>query len=322
MTPAAVAAGLVVTQEFTRKDTTMTVDERTTLDSPIRQRGVWGLIQRRPLTSYFVLANLLSWLAWTPYILSRNGLGVWDYTFPSVLGTSQLFGMLPGAYLGPITSALIVTAIASGRAGLREWGRRLWKWRVNWRWYALAILGVPATLVVLGLSFSGGNAQAPSLLVLTALVPGLLLQLLTTGIAEEPGWRDFAVPRLQARYGALAGAFILGPLWALWHFPLFLTEWGGWPHADWTRPLTFTVFCMAFSVIMTWVFNRTGQSLPVAMLLHVSVNNFISIAWSDIFPTLGAEMTQLALMIGSTIIAMVLLAVTRGRLGYRPESGD
>ncbi|WP_349897235.1 CPBP family intramembrane glutamic endopeptidase [Parafrigoribacterium soli] len=298
----------------------MTVDERTTLEPRLRQRGVRRLIQRRPIASYFVLANLLSWVAWTPYILSQNGLGVWDYTFPRILGTSQLLGMLPGAYFGPITSAVIVTAIASGRAGLRQWGRRLWKWRVNWRWYALAILGVPAAITLIGLAFAGGHVQAPSLMVLAALVPGLVLQLLTTGIAEEPGWRDFAVPRLQARYGALAGAFILGPLWALWHFPLFLTEWGGWPHADWTRPLTFTVFCVAFSIIMTWVFNRTGQSLPVAMLLHVSVNNFISIAWSDIFPTLGANVAQFALMVGSVIIATVLLVTTRGRLGYVPEA--
>ncbi len=99
-----------------------------------------AIIKRHPLVSFFVLANLLSWLAWVPYVLSHNGLGVWDYTFPNILGTSQLLGMLPGAYLGPITSALIVTAITGGAAGLRRWGARLWKWRVRWHWYAITLL--------------------------------------------------------------------------------------------------------------------------------------------------------------------------------------
>lgn len=64
-------------------------------------------IRRRPLTWFFTLAFLLSWAAWTPYVLSRNGVGIWDFTFPAVGGTSQLLGVLPGAYLGPITSALL-----------------------------------------------------------------------------------------------------------------------------------------------------------------------------------------------------------------------
>lgn len=48
-----------------------------------RQRGLRGVIARHPLVSFFVLANALSWSAWTPYILSNNGLGGWDYTFGS-----------------------------------------------------------------------------------------------------------------------------------------------------------------------------------------------------------------------------------------------
>src|SRR5690606_22913602 len=64
------------------------------------------VVRRRPLLSFFVLANAMSWLAWLPYILSENGLGIWGYRFPELLGTSQFTGVLPGAYLGPIASAL------------------------------------------------------------------------------------------------------------------------------------------------------------------------------------------------------------------------
>jgi uncharacterized protein len=115
---------------------------------------------------------------------------------------------------------------------------------------------------------------------------------------------------------------VLGPLWAGWHLPLFLTEWGGWPDADWTHPVAFTVFCIAFNIVMTWVFNRTGESLPLAMLLHVSVNNFASILWTEIFPTINAYQASHALAAGAVVAAVLVLAGTRGRLGYpAPGSG-
>jgi membrane protease YdiL (CAAX protease family) len=283
---------------------------------------VLGPVRRHPLLSFFVLANLMSWLAWTPYILSQNGLGIWSYNFDDAPGGSQIAGMLPGAYLGPIASALFVTAVADGRPGLRRWLGRMWRWRVRWHWYAITLLGVPAFMLASGYAFSGGQITAPSVMVVAAYVPGLLIQMVTTGLAEEPGWRDFALPRMQRRFGPLAGTMILGPLWAVWHLPLFLTEWGGWPDADWTRPVVFAGFCVAFNIVMTWVFNRTGESLPLAMLLHVSVNNFASIVWSEVFPTIDIDRAQQAMASGAVVAAVLVLVGTRGRLGYRAPDAD
>jgi len=279
----------------------------------IEQKGIRGAIKRHPLISFFILANALSWTAWVPYILSNNGLGVWDYTFE--LG--QITGMLPGAYLGPLSAAFIVTLTTGGRAGLRTWVGRLWRWRVRWHWYAIALLGVPAALILIGIVASGGQVFAPSLMTLALYVPMLFLQMITTGLAEEPGWRDFALPRLQAKFGPMKSAFILGPLWALWHMPLFLTEWGGWGVSDWTRPVFFTIFCIGFNIVMAWVFNSTGQSLPLAMLAHVSVNNFISVVYSDMFPTVDEAALSPMLAIGGAIAAVLVIGFTRGRLGYR-----
>ncbi|WP_423920915.1 type II CAAX prenyl endopeptidase Rce1 family protein [Frigoribacterium sp. 2-23] len=284
--------------------------------APADRGGVRGLIARRPLTSFFVLALGLSWLAWIPYILSPHGLGVWDLHFAEFLGTAQFTGVLPGALLGPLGSALIVTAVADGRPGLRRWVARLWRWRVAWYWYALALVGVPALIVVSGIPFSGGAVQAPSTMALVALVPGLIVQIFTTGLSEEPGWRDFALPRLQTRFGALGAAAVLGPLWALWHMPLYLSDWGGWPDAHWTEPLVFAAFTVTFNVVIIYVFNRTGQSLPLVLLLHVGVNNTISNLWADMYPGMTAGTMMFGLTILSTIAAVVLIVATRGRLGF------
>ena len=147
----------------------------------------------------------------------------------------------------------------------------------------------------------------------------LIMQMITTGLAEEPGWRDFALPRLQAKFGPMKSAFIVGPLWALWHMPLFLTEWGGYPDAHWSRPISFAVFCIGFNFVMAWVFNRTNQSLPLAMLAHVGVNNFMSVAWDEMFPTVSAVTAEIALGVSATIAAAVIIVLTRGRLGYTEQ---
>ncbi|MFF0309721.1 CPBP family intramembrane glutamic endopeptidase [Streptosporangium sp. NPDC004379] len=297
----------------------MTVDSRPEAARSTGESGLRGFIRRHPLISFFTLANLMSWVAWVPYILSATGLGVWNFRFPEVLGTSQLTGMLPGAYLGPIFSAYIVTRVTGGREGVRRWIRRMTKWRVSWVWYLISVLAVPVALIVAASALYGEDVRMPPVAVLIAYVPGLLLQMVTTGLAEEPGWRDFALPRMQRRFGPLGATALLGPLWGVWHLPLYLSEWGGWPDVTLMRVGEFIAFCCTFSVVVTWVFNRTGQSLPLVMLLHVSVNNFMSMVYGAMFPSIDtAEQGSRVTLLAAATAAIVLLAATRGRLGYRP----
>ena len=298
-----------------------------------RDRGPGGFVRRHGLVSYYAMAYFVSWLFWLPYLLSQSGLGILDFSFPKVLGTTQFAGVLPGAYLGPLGAAFIVTAIAEGRPGLRRWGGRLFKWGVGWRWYTLALMGVPALLVAGTLVVSPGLAAGlrfPPLGILLAYLPFLVLQMLTTGLAEEPGWRDFALVRHQRLHGPLAGTLILGVLWAGWHLPLFVTEWGrGMGGTNPQAILLFVAFCLVFSVVITWIFNRTGESLPVVMLAHVSVNNFASVMWFAMFTTLNpyGQAANWASVVSFGAVALVIVAATRGRLGYggphddQPEEG-
>lgn len=278
--------------------------------------GLRARFRRAPLIWFFSLAYLLSWLAWTPYVLSENGLGVLHFAFPVIGGTTQLLGVLPGAYLGPIASALLVTGVTEGRHGLRVWRGRMTKLRVGWRWYAVVLLSVPAALTIGSAALTGQSPLMPSVAVLAAYLPGLLLQMVTTGLAEEPGWREFAMPRMQRKYHPAKATLIVGVLWGVWHMPLFLTEWGGGgPHVDPTTPLEFLGTAIAFSFVMTWVFNRSRESMPLVMLLHTSVNNFFSVAGTDMFPRLSMQETTHAFLLTATAAALIVLLATRGRLG-------
>jgi uncharacterized protein len=293
-----------------------------------KDRGLGAFVRRHGLVSFYALAYFMSWLFWLPYVLSQNGLGVLDVSFPEILGDTQLAGILPGAYLGPLGTAFVVTALSEGRPGLRRWGGRLFRWGVNWRWYALALLGVPALLVAGTLVVSPGAAAGlrfPPLGALLAYLPFLVLQMLTTALAEEPGWRDFALVRHQRQQGPLVGTLILGVLWAGWHLPLFLTDWGRENGgANPSNILSFVLFCLLFSVFITWVFNKTRGSLPLAMLVHASNNNFASVMLFTVFTTVNLYglILSWAGVVGFGAVALVLVAATRGRLGYRPELLD
>jgi CAAX protease family protein len=280
-----------------------------------------GFVRRHGLVSYFLLAYGITWLGWAPYVLSQHGLGLLHVRFPEVLGDATLSGLLPGAYLGPLSSAFVVTAIAEGRPGLRRWAGRLTRWSINWRWYAFALLGVPALLVAGTVVLPGAMAgvRVPAAGVLLSYLPLLVLQMLTTGIAEEPGWRDFALPRLQRRHGPLRGTLILGILWTSWHLPLFLTDWAP---GSLSAVALFLAVGILLSIIITWVFNRTRESLPIAMLIHTSNNNLLSTVGPAAFPVLREYRNGLvASLIGYGAVAVILIVATRGRLGYKgPQS--
>jgi membrane protease YdiL (CAAX protease family) len=282
---------------------------------------VRALVKRYPVICFFLLAYGVSWLAWLPYVLSTSGLGLEpDLHIPALLGSTQLVGVLPGAYLGPVAAAFLVTALADGRAGLRRWAHRLFHVRVSWRWYVGVLLAVPAAvlLATATLPAAWGHVHLPNLtIVLVSYLPVLVLQIVTTGVAEEPGWRDFALPRMQRRFGPVLGTTVLGVLWGCWHLPLFLTEWGGWPHVAWWQPVEFVAACVPLSFVITWVFNRTGQSLPVVLLLHASINTTYSSIWVQLFPTLNERQDAMhAQLLAGTVLGLVVLAATRGRLGY------
>jgi membrane protease YdiL (CAAX protease family) len=90
-------------------------------------------------------------------------------------------------------------------------------------------------------------------------------------LGEELGWRGFALPRLQARHGALRASVALGVVWALWHLPLFAVP--GAPQGQ----VPFSLFlaqAVALSVLFAWAYNGTSGSLPIVLLLHASVNTW------------------------------------------------
>jgi hypothetical protein len=56
------------------------------------------------------------------------------------------------------------------------------------------------------------------------------------------------------------------------------------------------------------------------MLTHASWNTFYSAALIGIFPAPAVKGSYLNLLIGGWALALVLIAMTRGQLGYRAQT--
>jgi hypothetical protein len=211
---------------------------------------------------YVVVAFAFTWTCWGLAALDERGL----ISLPVPL-------VLIGS-LGPLVAALSVTARDGGRAALRALLGRVVRWRVSPIWYAVALLGpVVMYLAAMALHVLAGG-RPPDLRALVHTLPAAAVAtvyfFVVAGLGEEVGWRGYALPALQARYGALLSSTILGVLWASWHLPLFFTPSVG-SYSVLPFPL-YVAYMIPFTILVTWVFNSARGSVLIAMILHGTTN--------------------------------------------------
>lgn len=203
---------------------------------------LFSVIKRHPLITFFVVTYALTW------------------------------GFLPlGIFLpaGPLLAALIVIPITQGRAGLKELGSRMIRWRVGWIWFAVALglpLGVHLVTMVLNIPFAGVPSLAfTSLTTFLVVFAVRLVNPLDGPLGEEPGWRGFALPGLQSTLSPLVSTLILAVLITGWHLPLFFMEDGGLQPSFIVTAVLGTV---AVTFWYTWLFNHTGGSVLMVLVAH------------------------------------------------------
>jgi membrane protease YdiL (CAAX protease family) len=259
-----------------------------------------------PLVVFFVLAYVLSW-----FILVPAGLGL----LPD--SASILAWVVP---FGPAVAAFVVTAFTGGRSAVGQLLRRLVQWRVGLGWYVLVLLGIPL-VELLGAFAVLGSVPFDDLarnwpVIFTAYVPAVVYVAIFTGMGEEPGWRGFALPRLQDRHGPLLATAVLAVLWAMWHLPNVL--FGGWTGLSFSLWVAET---LASAFIYTWVYNHTDGSILLAALLHGAINGGTELV-TGLLPGFDDALhvpLYGAIALAFSITAVVLVATTRGRLGYRAQ---
>ncbi|NMO55783.1 CPBP family intramembrane metalloprotease [Actinoplanes sp. TBRC 11911] len=205
-------------------------------------------VRRWPLPTFFVLTFVIGWLPWPFYAA----------------------GILPGTNflpIAPLASALIVLPISVGRAGLRDLGARMIRWRVPWYCY-LAAVGLPLA-VIFGTAWAnaglGGTSWSLSTMAWGSVAVAFAVRWINPldgPLGEEPGWRGYAYPRFMI--APLPAALVLGVIVAVWHLPLVFSGEGnpvGWVGL----PTTFVI-----TIVYCWLFRRSRGSVLLTMLFHVT----------------------------------------------------
>jgi uncharacterized protein len=203
-------------------------------------------IRNHRIIAFFVLAYAFSW-----WVMPLYALGLWpDPEFMPI---------------GPLAAAVVVIALAEGKAGFRDLGTRIVRWRVPWYWYAVALglpLAVRFLMALINVRQGGAPAPAWPELAWGAFAMAFLVRLVNPmdgPLGEEPGWRGFAVPRLQERRSPLVSAVILGILAAGWHLPLILIGDLG---------VVGLVGTFAITIVYVWLFNHARGSVLLTLLFH------------------------------------------------------
>ncbi len=207
---------------------------------------------------YFALAFGITWVLQLPAVLAHFGV---------LPGPEAQYMNLAGMGLfGPMIAALIAARVEGGKGGTGRFFRSLWVWRVSPLWYGLALFLPTVGYVVVRAAtgfvvedagpwhFPPGDAQRVAAMIIAP-------------IGEEIGWRGFALPRLQARYSRLNAGILLGVLWGLWHLMMYLLAGVSTPIL-----LASILFLIPGSVLYSWIYNRTGGSTLLAILIHMGTH--------------------------------------------------
>jgi len=285
-------------------------------------KNIKDFIKRNPVLCYFALTFTISWggvlILGAPYGMPATQdqfAKVWPIVF------------LP-YFLAPSLTSLLLTGLIYGRPGFRKLLSRLFKWRVNFRWYATALLTAPllVTAILLALSLTSPSFL-PQILTATGkvglIMTGLVVGLIFGGFLEELGWTGFAIPELRQRYAVFTTGLIVGILHAVWH--LLPTFWGSGDSSGALDLLLFLPPCLfyigilpAFRVLMVWTYDRT-KSLLVAMLMHASLTASTLFILAP--QTRGIPLIHYYLILTVAIWA-VMVAITvanRGQLLRKPQ---
>jgi len=266
--------------------------------------------------------------AWGPYSVAKSPsvlpffLLVFALAVPFwLVGMVVDVQLLPGLpiaaamFVCPALAAWILTYRERGKTGVAALlGRSFDGGQIPKRWYLPIVLLMPGVTVASFalLRWTGVAVPVPHIAVLPAM--GLFLAFMVGALGEELGWSGYALDRLQARWGALQSALLLGGVWAIWH-SVALTQahrvpaWIAW----------WSLGTVSMRIIMVWLYNRAGRSVFGVALLHAVSN----VCW-QLFPIQGSFFDPRLNGLILSVVALAAIVVTRGtlRLARRPASGE
>lgn len=219
---------------------------------------------------FFVITFAWSWLIWTPLVL--GSLEIIPLS-GKLLSALRLPVVIIAAF-GPFVGALFTLHKEQGKGYSRKFLRTFLDIHLGWEAYIfpLAILG-GSTFIAWSLPELFGMKRLPMLLPSAWLFfPYLLIMIIFGGGQEEFGWRGYALPLLEKRFGLWLANIILGIIWACWHLPLWFIRGTDQSYMNFGGFILLTV---GYSFIFSWIRNISGNRPLSVLYTHGVANAFV-----------------------------------------------
>jgi uncharacterized protein len=179
-----------------------------------------------------------------------------------------------GATFVPLIAALILVYREEKFSGVKK----LLKRTVDYKnikqkiWYAPIIFLMPLLyLLTYGIMRLIG-LPVPTQGHIPLVTPLLFIAFFIAAAGEELGYMGYAIDPLQERWSALTACLIMGPLWAVWHFPSMI-QIGQTP----TLMVWGFLATVGFRILYVWLYNNTGKSVFGVIFFHAMGNTGRSI---------------------------------------------
>ncbi|RMF56134.1 MAG: CPBP family intramembrane metalloprotease [Calditrichaeota bacterium] len=135
-------------------------------------------------------------------------------------------------------------------------------------WMLLAFIPFLIAAIILISENIKGNVIEWSNFKMSYILPLLLINLFMGPLGEELGWRAFLYPSLTTKYGWMAGALVVGAIWAIWHAPLWAIDSPQSKIPFWA----FFLNVVFLSMLMGMIYNHSQGSIIAVVLLHLTFN--------------------------------------------------
>ena len=174
-----------------------------------------------------------------------------------------------GAALTPTVAAMILRYRENGVSGVWALLQRTFDFRriKKRRWLVTAALLFPLLYVVTYFAMRLLSLSVPSAWHPSPTLGAVFILFFIAATAEELGYTAYATDALQMRVSALSAALIIGPIWALWHFPSMMQMGQSAQLMAWGFFVT-----IAFRVISIWIYNNADRSVFAVILAHAVGN--------------------------------------------------
>ena len=117
---------------------------------------------------------------------------------------------------------------------------------------------------------------------------------------EELGYMGYVIDPLQERWSALTTGLIVGPVWAIWHFPSMIQIGQAPALMAWGFLAT-----VGFRILYVWLYNNTGKCVFGVILFHAMGNTGRSV-----FPGGRSHFEMADAAVGYSLIAITAAIVT------------